>query len=157
MNEKYDISKGLSYYCDHHIHKANEYLDIGFVLWPKPEGHFGIVRYGTEVLIFNINNLMEKNEIQDKDILWYQEFLDPHEAYSKSKYLYTELEMILKEKINEPTIRFPTINNNIHSCEILQSPIILKMIYDCFKAYGEGFLAGNLEAFQFLFYNKEME
>lgn len=150
MSEKYDIHKGLSYFCDHHTHQSNDYIDLGFVLWPSENGHFGIIRYGTEVLIFDLNDFMNTKKIEEKDVLWYEEFVMLDQAYTKVLALYTELEMAL-QGVKDPTIRFPHIDGKLSSCEILQTQPILNMMHSCFKSYGEGFLEGNMEAYKYLF------
>lgn len=152
-----DIStSGFNYFCDHNSIKDYDYLDLGLVLFPNVKGHFGIIRYGTEVIVFDINEFVKTKKIEKKDVLWYKEYWKPEDAYYQAIDIYKELVMALNG-IQDPTLRFPSIYSNLDSSETLFNANLLKNVAEAFQAYGEGIVHGINDGLDLIETNKNWE
>lgn len=147
---------GFSYLCDHHDHRLSNYIDMGVVLFPDVKGRFGIIRYGTEVMVFDIREFMQTEKIEKDDILWYKEFFYHEDAYNNVIKIFKELDDALNG-IKDPTIRFPSIYNSLEDSEILQSSELLKIVRESFTSYGEGIIEGMADGAELLFDDKDLE
>lgn len=134
------------------------YLDIGLVIWPDEKGHFGLIRWGTEVMIININELMLNKGIRKDDILWYEEFLDEKKAYESIMILFTKLEALLNNRPRAAEmcdIVFPTIKSNLDHSEILQDKKLIELIKQSYETYFNGYLEGLNGMFTKYFNNRK--
>lgn len=134
--------KGIAYLCSHEEHGLNDYLDLGLVLWPEEKGHFGIVRYGTEVLVFNINDFMSSGKIEKDKVLWYKEFAEPSSAYYQTIDIFRDLYLTLKNDKYNPVIVFPSIYGNLDDCDFIKLKKTMGLVRDCYQAYAEGIAEG---------------
>lgn len=140
-----------------HAQIGYPYLDIGLVIWPDEKGHFGLIRWGTEVMIININELIMDKGIEKDDVLWYEEFLDEKKAYESIMVLFTKLEALLNNRPRAAEmcdIVFPTIKSNLDHSEILQDKKLIELIKQSYETYFNGYLEG-LKEFTKCFNNRK--
>lgn len=134
------------------------YLDIGLVIWPDEKGHFGLIRWGTEVMIININDLIRIKDIKKDDVLWYEEFIDEKKAYGSIMVLFTKLEALLNNRPRAAEmcdIVFPTIKSNLDHSEILQDKKLIELIKQAYETYFDGYLEGLKEMCTKCFNNRK--
>lgn len=148
--------KGISYFCDHK-QIGMEHLDLGLVVWPYEDGHFCIVRWGTELMVFNMNELMKSGELRKEDVLWFEEYAESDRAYGNFLTVYNKLNALLIQRPGAEKycdIVFPHINGDLEKCEILQDKGLLRVLKKALETYFDGYLEGINEFFTH-FFNKE--